>query len=183
MFTSTLPRSLLWARSIQSIAHHAISLIPNLLFSFHWLLDRPNGLFPSGFPSVTYMNSSALIRVTCPACLILLYLTHYKQAWRRVKFAELPQYAAFSNLSSLILSLVQIFSSSLFLNILNLCSPYIRDQVTHPYKTKEKIIGLPTWLQLPSRLCLHDVEHERVSFAGRCVQKRISQRLHTRILD
>jgi hypothetical protein len=47
---------------------------------------------------------------------------------------EAPQYAVFSNLLSLHLSLVQIFSLCSSLNV--------REQVSHPYRTTGKIIVL-----------------------------------------
>jgi hypothetical protein len=43
--------SLSWARSIQSIPSHSISLRSILTLSVHLRLRLPNGLFPSGFPT------------------------------------------------------------------------------------------------------------------------------------
>jgi hypothetical protein len=50
---------------------------------------------------------------------------------------EAPHYVVFSNLSSLHLSSVQIYFTTLFSNTLN-----ARDQVSHPYRPTDKIIVL-----------------------------------------
>jgi hypothetical protein len=42
-----------WARSIQSIPYHPISLRSILILSTHLSLDLPRGLFPSGSPTYT----------------------------------------------------------------------------------------------------------------------------------
>jgi hypothetical protein len=48
-------RSLSWARSIQSIPPHPISLTSILILSTHLRLGLPSGLFPSGFTDILYV--------------------------------------------------------------------------------------------------------------------------------
>jgi hypothetical protein len=50
-FTRALYWSLSWARSIQSIPSHPISLRSFLTLSTHLRLGVPSVLFPSGFPT------------------------------------------------------------------------------------------------------------------------------------
>jgi hypothetical protein len=70
VFTRALHWSLFWARSIQSIPSHSISLRSTYL-----RLGLPSGLFPSGFPTnILYAFRLAPIRATCPAHRILLDL-------------------------------------------------------------------------------------------------------------
>jgi hypothetical protein len=67
--------SLSWARSIQSISSHTLSLTSILIFSTHLCLGLPSGLFPSSFHTNTlYAFLLSTICATWPACLILLDL-------------------------------------------------------------------------------------------------------------
>jgi hypothetical protein len=59
MFTRALHWSLSWARSLQSITSHPISLRSILILSTHQLLGLPSVLFPFGFPPISYMHSSS----------------------------------------------------------------------------------------------------------------------------
>ena len=71
--TSVRHLSLFWAHQIQSIYPPPTSWRYVLILSTHLSLGLPSGLFPSGFPTKTLNNPlSPIIRVTCPAHLILL---------------------------------------------------------------------------------------------------------------
>jgi hypothetical protein len=105
-----------------------------------------NGLFPSGFPTnnlYTFLFSP--IRATCPAYLILIDLIilivlgeNYKS--RSSSLCSFLQPSATSSLLGLNILLSTLF---LFSSTLSLCSSRnIRDHVSHPYRTKEKIVVL-----------------------------------------
>jgi hypothetical protein len=71
VFTRALHWSLSWARSIQSIPPHSMSVRTFLILSSQVCLGLPSGPFPSGFPTkFLYASVSA----TCPAYLIFIDL-------------------------------------------------------------------------------------------------------------
>ena len=71
--TSVRHLSLSWASPVQSTYPHPTTRRYISILSTHLLLDLPNGLFPSGYPTKTlYIPLSSPIRATCPAHLILL---------------------------------------------------------------------------------------------------------------
>jgi hypothetical protein len=75
VFTRALHWSISWARSIQSIPAHPISVRPILILSLQLPLGLPSDLVPSGFPTnILYAFLFSLVRVTCPAYLIHFYL-------------------------------------------------------------------------------------------------------------
>jgi hypothetical protein len=133
----------LYARPIQSKLPHPISPSSILILSTHLRLGLPIGLFSSGFPS---NNLYALlffpIRATCPAYFILDLITliildeQYKS--RSSSLCNFPHSPVTSSLFG-----PNILLSILFSNTLSLCSSLnVRDQVSHPYRIKGKIIFL-----------------------------------------
>ena len=74
--TSVRHLSLSWASPIQSIHPHPTSWRSILILSTRLRLGLPSGLLPSGFPPRPYTPPlSSPIRATCPAHLILDFIT------------------------------------------------------------------------------------------------------------
>jgi hypothetical protein len=111
VFISALHWSLSWARSIQSMPPHPISL--RSIFTLYTQL-RVFFLVVSfllAFPPISYIHSSSPIRATFPVHLILLALVKLILLGQELNYS-VPHYAVFFNLLSLQLYSVQIFSSA-----------------------------------------------------------------------
>ena len=144
--TSVRHLSLSWASPIQSLYTHPTSWRSILILSAHLRIGLPSGLLPSGFSTNNlYTPLSSPIHATCPAHLILLDFIS------RTILGE--EYKSFSSsLCNLLHSPVtssllgpNILLNTVFANTLSfLSSRNVSDQVSHPYKTKGKIIILYT---------------------------------------
>jgi hypothetical protein len=140
--TSARHLSLSWASSIQSILPHPTSWRFTLTLSSHLHPGIPSGLFHLFFPTKTLCTPLLFpIPATCPAHLILLdFIT---RTLRGEEYGSLSS-ALCSFLHYLVTSsfiCLNIHLNTLFSNIHSLRSSIIvSDQVSHPYKTRGKII-------------------------------------------
>jgi hypothetical protein len=89
MFTRALHLSLSWARSVQSISPHPISLRSILALSTHLRLSLPCGIFPSAFPQISYMHSSSPHSCYIPYPSHPPWLDRSNYTWRRVQVMKL----------------------------------------------------------------------------------------------
>jgi len=132
--------SLSWVTAIYTLPPHPTPRRSILIFAAHLRLGLPSGLFPSGLPTKTlYAPLLSSICASYLAHLIILDLI------TRMIFGD--EYRVQSSLlcsllqSPVTLSLIgpNIFLITLFMNTLRLYSFFsVRDQDSHPYKTKGK---------------------------------------------
>jgi hypothetical protein len=108
----------------------------------HLRLCLPSVVVPAGSPINILYAFRGSIRATCPAYLILLdliiliILGEEHKLWR-------PPLCSFSNPVTSYLFGPNIILSTLFWNTLSLCSSLnVRNQVSHPYRTTDRIILL-----------------------------------------
>jgi hypothetical protein len=143
MFTIALHLSVSWARPVQSIPLHPVSL--KIYFNIiRSPMSRSSYWPPPAFPTkILYAFLFSHKRSTCPAHLILLDLIVFilgkdYKLW----CSSLCSFLKPSITSPLLDP--NILHSTLFLNtLLSLCSSLnVGDQVSHPYKITGKIIVL-----------------------------------------
>jgi hypothetical protein len=77
MFTRALHWSICWARSIQAIPSHPISIGSILLLSTHLRLGLPSGLCPSGFPT-NILHAFLFSPMWCNYCVVIYLFFHNK---------------------------------------------------------------------------------------------------------
>jgi hypothetical protein len=108
--------------------------------STHLRLGPPSGLFPSGFPtSILYAFLFYLMRAIFPVHLIALDLIVMLGEEYKLWSSSLHSFLQLPNISFRFGP--NILLNTLFSNTISLCSSLnVRDQVSHPYRTSDKIV-------------------------------------------
>jgi hypothetical protein len=99
VFTRALHWSLSWARLIQSIQPHPVSLRSILILSTHLYLVLPSGFFVLAFSPISYMHS-----FSSHSCYISYpshppSRDHFNYTWRRLQVTELLIMEFWNNLN------------------------------------------------------------------------------------
>jgi len=139
--TSVRQLSLSWASPIQSIHIHPTSWRSVLILSTDLSLGLPSGLLSSGFPTKILHPLSSPVRATCPAHLILLdFITCTILGEEYKLFSPSLCNVHYSPVTSSLIG-PNILLNTMFSNILSfLTSRSVKDPVSHPYKTTDKIV-------------------------------------------
>ena len=132
--TSSRHLSLSWAREIQP--PHPTSWRSILILSSHLRIGLPNGLFPSGLPTIIlYAHFLSLIRATYPAHLIVFDFITQIIPGEQYRSLSCPLRSLLPSPVTASVLAPNIFLSTIFSDTLILC-PFLneRHQVSHPYK-------------------------------------------------
>ena len=142
--TSVRHLSLSWASPIQSTYPHPTSWRYILILSTHLRLGLPSSLFPYGFPIKTLYTPSPHPYAPHAQPISFFSILSPTQYWVRSTNHLAPRYA----ISSIPTVTSSLLAPNILLNIMfsktlsSLSSRNVNDQVSHPYKTTDKIIVL-----------------------------------------
>jgi hypothetical protein len=129
-------------RPIQSTSPHPTSPRSILTLSTHLRFGLPSGIFPSGLPTNSpYAFLFSPIRASCHVHPILFHFIFLIILGEDYKLRSSSSCSLFHPPVTAFLLVRDILHSTLFSNILSLCSSLsVRDQISHPYTTTDKMI-------------------------------------------